>query len=249
MDSPARKKILVLVEGEKSDVLVMEKLFEIYSELDAKYQIISYRTNIYVLYGEFFHDDEDEDDYDLLQVLKSREHDPEKKKILDDKYTDILLIFDLDPQDQMFTEDKIRRMQAYFCESSDMGKLYLNYPMIEAFFHMPVIPDADYTYRTTTMTELICKKYKERVNRESRGKDYRKFITSRKDSNYVILENIRKAFMILDDDAEVTDVWRRLDLDSILSTQLKCLCTGYLHVLCTCVVYIYDYNSALLFQN
>ena len=36
-------------------------------------------------------------------------------------------------------------MSCYFTESSEMGKLYLNYPMVEAFYHMKSIPDENYT--------------------------------------------------------------------------------------------------------
>lgn len=99
MNKSSKKKVLVLVEGAKTDVAVMEKLFNAYFDSDIEYQLVSYCTNIYVLYQEFFAGDDRQDDLDLLQVLKSREDDPEQKKIFDDKYTDILLIFDLDPQD------------------------------------------------------------------------------------------------------------------------------------------------------
>ena len=42
----------------------------------------------------------------------------------------------------------------YFVESTDMGKLYLNYPMIEAFYHMSNIPDPEYNGRVATLAEL-----------------------------------------------------------------------------------------------
>ena len=249
MYETAKKKVLVLVEGEKRDVGVMEKLFGVYPELDANYQIVPYRTNIYVLYNDYFNNNDTPGDLDLLQILKSREQDPEQKKIFDDRYTDILLIFDLDPHDTMFTEEKIRRLQAHFCESSDMGKLYLSYPMIEAFYHMSDIPDDDYQNRTVSIDELQQKKYKERVHKETRGNDYNKYITGRSDLNYVVLENIRKAYRLLEQDVEVVNKWREIDLSGVLDKQLGFLQEHYLHVLCTCVIYIYDYNCELLFKD
>jgi hypothetical protein len=68
-----KRKILVLVEGAKTDAALMGRLLSIY-QIDAKYEIVSYRTNIYTLYQEMF-----------------EENDP-----------------------------------------SDMGKLYINYPMVDA---------------------------------------------------------------------------------------------------------------------
>ena len=47
-----RTKILVLVEGARIDVRLMEHLFMVYG-IDAKYEIVSYNTNIYVLYNEY----------------------------------------------------------------------------------------------------------------------------------------------------------------------------------------------------
>ena len=105
-----KRKILVLVEGAKTDVALMERLFSIY-QIDFKYEIVSYCTNIYTLYKEMF-EDNDPDDMDLLQLLKSREPDLVKKTLFDESYSDILLIFDLDPHDLGFTPEKIRHMRS-----------------------------------------------------------------------------------------------------------------------------------------
>ena len=96
-----KPKILFLVEGAKTDVRLMQKLLSIYG-FDQKYEIISYNTNIYTLYNEMFRDN-DPADLDLLQVLKEHEKDPRKKPLFDQSYSDILLIFDLDPQDPLCT--------------------------------------------------------------------------------------------------------------------------------------------------
>jgi len=94
-------------------------------------------------------------------------------------YSDILLIFDFDPHDPQFSDYKISEMINFFVESSDMGKLYLNYPMVEAFYHMKSIPDEEYNSYTVSMDELITKKYKQRVNCENRNHDYSKFAVNK----------------------------------------------------------------------
>lgn len=129
-----KSKILVLAEGKKTDYQLMKRLLQIY-EIGDSHEIVSYNTNIYVLYNEMFRDG-DPASLDILQTLKEHERDPEKKKLFDRRYSDILLIFDLDPQDPAFSADKILEMASFFVESSDMGKLYLNYPMVEAFYHL-----------------------------------------------------------------------------------------------------------------
>ena len=86
-----KSKILVLVEGKKTDYQLMERLLQVYGIGDS-HEIVSYNTNIYVLYNEMFRDG-DPASLDILQTLKEHERDPEKKKLFDSWYSDILLIF------------------------------------------------------------------------------------------------------------------------------------------------------------
>lgn len=243
MSSVNRKnaKILILVEGAKTDVKLMKHILDVYG-INKNHEIVSYNTNIYTLYKEMFVDNEPES-IDLLQLLKSRETDESKKSLFNESYSDILLIFDLDPQDGEFSAEKIIEMQNYFTESSDMGKLYLNYPMVEAFYHMKNIPDEEYNDRTVELQELLDKSYKTRVNRENRNHNYAKFAVTREECNIVIKQNIDKGRMI----SRVSDSIVVLDSNGILKNQLDYMEQNQkLYVLCTCVYYILDYNSGLL---
>lgn len=238
-------KILVIVEGEKTDVKLMQKLFDIYG-IGENHQLVSYNTNIYTLYREMF-EKSDPETVDLLQLLKEREPDEEKKKIFNEYYSDILLIFDLDPQDPLYTKEKILEMSEYFNESSDMGKLYINYPMVESFYHMKTIPDNDYFSYTADMEELKAKSYKGRVNRENRNHDYTKFAVNCKECNIVIRQNIEKAYMLL---GKKCDYSKRIDDAELLLRQLDELSVNErIYVLCTCDFYIVDYNPKLIEEN
>ena len=241
-----KSKILVLVEGEKTDYRLMGHLLEVYGISDS-HEIVSYNTNIYVLFNEMFRDG-DPSSMDILQILKEHERDIEKKKLFDERYSDILLIFDLDPQDPAFSADKIIKMAAYFVESSDMGKLYLNYPMVEAFYHMKSIPDEDYYEYTASLEELRNRKYKERVTRENRNHSYAKFAVTKEECNIVIGQNIKKGWIVTRA-GELVDGMIRILPNSvdILKAQIRNLEEQQLvSVLCTCVFYIVDYNPALL---
>jgi len=77
-------EILVIVEGEKTDVRLMERVFKLYG-INERHQIVSYKTNIYALYNSIF-SDPDPDSLDLQLHLRSREPDPDKKAILDRSY-------------------------------------------------------------------------------------------------------------------------------------------------------------------
>ena len=241
-----KSKILVIVEGAKTDVRLMEHLLNIY-EIDEKHEIVSYNTNIYALYNEMFRDD-DPENIDILQLMKEREKDPIKKELFDVYYSDILLIFDFEPQDPQFSEDKISRMIDFFVESSDMGKLYINYPMVESFYHMKSIPDEEYDSYTVLMDELIARSYKQRVNFENRNHDYSKFAINKNECNVVIHQNIDKSWKLCRLQRLFSDIDTELpDSNEILHNQLlKMKLENSLAVLCTCIFYIAEYNPKLI---
>lgn len=241
-----KSKILVLVEGEKTDYKLMNHLLQMYG-ISESHEIVSYNTNIYTLYNQMFRDG-DPESVDILQILKEHESDETKKNIFDYRYSDILLIFDLDPQDPTFTADKILEMVSFFVESSDMGKLYLNYPMVESFYHMKDIPDAAYDSYTATLEELRNRKYKERVNRENRNHNYSKFATTKEECSTVIQQNIDKAWLLSETERVVDGITQILpDASAVLKAQLRKMEEDQLiSILCTCVFYIADYNPNLL---
>ncbi len=238
----SKSKILMLVEGAKTDVKLMNHLLNIYG-ISTNHTIVSYNTNIYTLYNEMFKDN-DPDDIDLLQLLKGSEKDPQKKLVFDEHYSDILLIFDLDPQDPAFSAEKIKEMSEYFVESSDMGKLYLNYPMVEAFYHMSSIPDPEYNSRYATMTELKENSYKTRVNSENRNGDYNKFAVNKDECNTVIRQNIEKAFLLSNPTKTDYPVPKSA---GILNVQLNTISLEQkMAVLCTCIFYIVEFNPKFI---
>lgn len=236
-------KILVLVEGAKTDLRLMEHLLHIYG-IDNSHEVVSYNTNIYVLYQEMFADG-DPSSIDILQLLKERERNPVKKEIFDARYSDILLVFDLDPQ---FSADKILEMMEFFVESSDMGKLYLNYPMVEAFYHMKSIPDKDYNDYVVSLCELSGGTYKQRVNQENRNHNYSKFAVTREECNMVILQNIDKAWCISEMEKTVDGVEYLLpeSVEILRKQLLKIEVEKAISILCTCAFYIADYNPKFI---
>lgn len=239
-------KILVLVEGARTDLRLMEHLLHIYG-IDNSHEVVSYNTNIYVLYQEMFAGG-DPSSIDLIQLLKERENDPIKKEIFNSRYSDILLVFDLDPQDQRFSADKILKMMQFFVESSDMGKLYLNYPMVEAFYHMKSIPDENYNDYVISLVELSEGTYKQRVNQENRNHDYSKFAITRVECNTVIRQNIDKAWCIseMGRNVESTEYVLPQTIEVLRKQLLKIDLAKAISVLCTSAFYIVDYNSKFI---
>lgn len=238
--------VLILVEGKKPDKTLMRHLLEVYG-ISASRNIVSYNTNIYTLYHQISSVD-DFESFDLLLLLREREKNEENKAILNQRYSDILLVFDLDPQAPDYAPEKIKFLAGLFTESSDMGKLYINYPMVESFYHMKSIPDPEYDSYKATLQELRNGEFKSRVNRENRNHNYQKFAVDKKECDIVIRQNIEKAQSLVGDDGS-----RPFEIPStqeILETQLSELQSEFqISVLCTCVFYIAEYNPKLLIDD
>lgn len=155
-------KILFIVEGENDEVSFVRKLLDKCNP-SFEYDIYSYRCNIHVLaqiiYNEY--PDFETDEIDIQLVLKSKETNKRKREILSQSYRDIFLIFDFEPQHNLTHFDTVLRMLNYFSDSSNHGKLYINYPMMQSYKHFALLPDDSFMNRKVTMDE--CKSYKKIV--------------------------------------------------------------------------------------
>ncbi|MCL1807470.1 MAG: hypothetical protein FWG31_07190 [Oscillospiraceae bacterium] len=233
----SRNNILVLVEGEKLDVQLMKQLLSTYN---IKGRIISYKTNIYALYNALSKDE----NLDILMHLRSREKDENKKQIFNEHYADKLLIFDLDPQDNSFSSERIREIATFFNNSAENGQLYINYPMIEAVKHVKYVPiDPHYIEYTVSLEELRAGEYKERVAAESVIKSIKTFFSDKGNCNAIIRQNLEKAWFMVGGAAELLPP----NQAAILQSQLdKLSATACIAVLCTCIFYILDYNPQLI---
>ena len=244
------REILVLVEDEKLDFELVKHLIKVYG-LQDKYEIVSYKTNIYVLYQSMLNDGAFDDEFvnfDIFTHLSNREKDPVIKHTIfpeNKRYSDILLMFDFEPQDPRFTPEKIQKMVNHFTESTETGKLYINYPMVEAFYHMKSIPDSEYNSRDATLTELPRKGYKNRVRKESlNGRDFEDFAISRDECSIVINQNIEKAWQLTGEKGYSPILPETIH---ILDKQLQKLKAEHtISVLCTSAFYIVDYNPKLI---
>lgn len=139
------KKILIICEGIDKEPEIFEHV-KCSGLLPQDVKIVSYNTNIYNLYKALERESQGYADgwesLDLQLLLLEKAKTEEEKKTLQAEYTDTLLIFDFDPQDPAFKNNlqeaylKFKKLMSFFSESTEHGKLYLSYPMIEALQHV-----------------------------------------------------------------------------------------------------------------
>ncbi len=243
-----KKKVLLVTEGQKGEVELFNKLFEEF-KLSIEREIYCYNTNIYDLYERMFLGNEDDiENMDFLGVLKQK--DPQNP-ILNGKYTDIVLIFDYEPQDNRFSADRIKLMQEYFSESTDNGKLYLNYPMLEAYKHFKEYPDKDYNTRKISVDKILNGEYKKIVGEEAKITSIRNF--KRDILNIIIKQNIEKQFYMLGYDSDNTNLknayFKVLPIEILNIQNKQLLQKQEIHVLSTCLFFICDYKFDLILEN
>lgn len=187
-------KVLFIVEGESDEVQFLKRMFQKCFS-DQNYEIYSYKTNIHVLAQLLFNDypDFESDEIDIKLVLRSLEENEHKREILSQKYRDIYLIFDFEPQHDTPHFDTIRRMVHFFNDSTDRGKLFINYPMMQSYKHFSHLPDDSFATKKVNLDQI--KHYKQVVGNESNFTDLNQY-------NYftflsLAVHHIRKANYIL----------------------------------------------------
>lgn len=110
-------------------------------------EFLAFQAKIYALYQEM----KSNEGLDIISLVKERAKDIKDNKTFMklDKggFSEVYLIFDLDPHDTQYEYNNIMEMIKYFDNETENGKLYINYPMMESLKHFKSIPD----YNTYTI--------------------------------------------------------------------------------------------------
>ncbi len=161
-----RRKNLLVVEGHHEKNILFRLMLRCFPEMDIDMESIwIYGTNIYRLEQDIikeYGDDWDEEDIDLPFVIsKRKQFDPIQYK---NDFTNIILVFDYEHHAPEFDECVIEKFQRYFTDAADVGRLYINYPMIESYQHLHIpLPDGQYKDRLVSVKINPGKEYKKIV--------------------------------------------------------------------------------------
>lgn len=195
-------------------------------------------TVIHDLLRRMFIDGVVNDDLDIVSVLRESVTDPRRREILEQEFSDVFLVFDMDPHDPRFDGDLLCRAMEHFSDSTDNGKLYLNYPMLESYRHLKDHHDPEYLDRTASVDSLSS--YKSLVDSEGHP-DFRHLEKYTEDTfREVVGMNVVKTNWILEHDRSLPNSetflsWRGSD---ILDVQLRLMASdGCVYVLNTSMLY------------
>lgn len=158
--------ILFVFEGDRREPYIFSALKKLYWS-EEETVITAYGCNIYALYNEMR---EFGESADIVDILRSRYKDckdnPFKNIERSDAFSEKYLIFDYDFQDvkQQLSvlNAKIEEMLRYFNEETENGKLYINYPMVEAIRYTKQLEDKEYYKYCVTRQQ--CRSFKHLVD-------------------------------------------------------------------------------------
>lgn len=127
------KKVLVIAEG-ANDKKIIGRIFSAYEK---NIEVFTFKMDVYQLFAIYDKQGADFSELDIQNTLINElKLTPKERDILLNKYVDIFLIFDFDPHAHLANIEKLKKLANHFRDSSDMGKLYINYPMLESFQHI-----------------------------------------------------------------------------------------------------------------
>ena len=165
-------KTLIVVEGGRLEPRFFDQLKKVFGlNLD----IYCLKDNIYILYKKM---KEMGFNGNLKDVLLEVHDTEEYRELLSQNFAYTYLIFDFDPHHTEEYEknvpletivenniNKVREMAEYFVNETDptIGKLYINYPMMESFKDCDSFEDDSYLTREVSLPDV--KQYKEIVGR------------------------------------------------------------------------------------
>jgi len=227
-----KSKILLIVEGEKDEPRILgSESHGLLSLIGTDYEIVSFANPIYELYDAYIKGEYD----DLISYLRH-----EKGLKIDDNilsknaFSAVYLIFDFEVQYQKYSDKKIKELLETFNNETELGKLYINYPMVEAFYHLESLPDYNYNDRTISLENINGSIYKKLVNCVT---CLHKNLITKKHLCYIIMQNYNKAKKI----TNTTD--DNINHLEILNEQLKLKnAKNEIYVLSTFPFITMDYN-------
>lgn len=241
------KNILLIVEGDRRERDFFNRLEEVF---DLGYEIYSLKTNIYSLYKKM---KDYEFNADIVEVLKETNLSVEERKLLNNKFAYVYLVFDFDIQHNsrhgVFSEkqlqinlDKIKEMTKYFVNETDptIGKLYLNFPMFESYRDLDSFTDEGYKDRICKLDEI--KKYKFNTSNRSLA-NIRIDKYSQQEFISLAKINLLKLNYMLNNKFETLsfEEYQKITQFCIVLKQGECILNNFINVLNTSCLFIIDY--------
>ena len=223
--------------------------------------VCSFENNIYELYRQLKALD---GSGDIVSIIREKygntPENPFGPGIKSSDFSEIFLFFDYDFQNRNLTMEQMNtqlsEMLDLFCDETDNGRLYINYPMIEAIRYTKKLPDKDFSDYCVSRTDCHDKGFKNLVQKFSAyGSldfivlDFRKSPNEKKVSvikqNWILLErqNVIKANNLCNGELDIPANKDTISQQRIFASQVSrfILPKGVVSILSAFPLFIFDY--------
>ncbi len=182
--------VLLIFEGERTESKIFNTLETSYfSNSQTTILRATYDAEIYQLWRKLAADE----DLDIVEVVRkiNVKNQKELAGISRKQVSQTFLFFDYDGHATNASDESIAKMLAHFNNETEHGKLYISYPMVEAFRHIK----RTVNFRDTTFEIALGANYKNHVHNSSDFLDIKRI--GRSSWHHIIIENYRKANMLI----------------------------------------------------
>lgn len=201
-------KILILLEGEKLDKNIIENLKDIHKFND-NIEVIIYKTNIHILYDHIKNEYGTTWPVKIIPLLRKK---IQNFNLQDSDIGQIYLFFDSDMQAPQANNERLEEMFKYFNDETKNGKLYISYPMVEAFFDIDFEQEEYYKNKIVEIDGINYERHKDYKSdknilkniKKNSEKDIKIFLDRNK-IDIIFKQNIKKLNYIVNTDFSFLD--------------------------------------------
>lgn len=197
MNKDKQKKIMIIYEGEKTEENLFKSISQYFFAERAEILLVTLPAacNLYMLWTKLREDNFDTDVIGVLKEMNSGISERLSGLSITD-FSEVYLFFDYDGHHNNIPKklggnDPLREMLMTFNNETELGKLYISYPMVESIKEISV---GAQDYRTFYLPLEECNGYKEKVGGLS---DYGDFRHITKEMWYVACNASRKRASII----------------------------------------------------
>lgn len=133
-----KETILFIVEGEKTERLILDNLHNNFFKdvrTNSNYVFLPFKADIYQLYQKI---EKDEFETEIVDLLMERDAEAKIKieEVGKNTISQIFLFFDYDGHANNAEDEKIKTLIEIFDNETNLGKIYISYPMVESLIDL-----------------------------------------------------------------------------------------------------------------
>lgn len=238
------ERTLFVFEGEGREKQYFQSIERSFFSGEESHILVSFQNDIYELYKQLS-EDEDLDPFEVIRELNSTvKLQEELVDLRRDQIGQIYLFFDMEPQDNLYSGEKLLNMIDLFNNETEHGKLFISYPMIEAI--RDIDDHAEYLSRTVNLENCTGNVYK-RLSAERSNPIYQDARKMNKPLwQGLISVNVKKANGLIRGDFSLNPV---IDQMPVAQAQLKSyLPKSQVAVLSAFPIFLADYFGSKIFD-